>query len=365
MEHSHGDGVARDRDRTEELAAAVAEAVTRGEGLNIVGSGSKAFFGRDPSGRILEVRGHSGVVTYEPSELVVTARSGTRLKDIETLLDDNGQMLAFEPPRFGEDATVGGTVACNMSGPRRPYAGAARDFVLGTRVINGRAEALRFGGEVMKNVAGYDVSRLMAGALGTLGVLLEVSLKVLPRPEVETTRCFDLEPVQAIDQMNALAGRPLPVSAMAWVDGRMYVRLSGSETGVSSAAAEIGGDLPDTPGADPFWTDLREHHLPFFEARGVLWRISVPPASRPLSVDGQWLIDWGGGQRWLWTDADPDSVRRGAVAAGGHAIAFRGGDRAAEVFQPLSEAMFALHRRLKQSMDPRGIFNPGRMYAGI
>jgi glycolate oxidase FAD binding subunit len=192
-----------------------------------------------------------------------------------------------------------------------------------------------------------------------------VSLKVLPRPEMETTRRFDLEPAEAIDRMNTLAGRPLPVSAMAWVDGRMHVRLSGSEAGVLSAAAEIGGEQPASPGSDRFWVDLREQRLPFFQAGGVLWRISLPPAAGPLPIEGSWLIDWGGGQRWLWTDAGPDAVRSAAVAAGGHAMAFRGGDRAGDIFHPLSEAMFALHRRVKESMDPKGIFNPGRMYAGI
>lgn len=365
MPDSQGNGAGRAGDRTDELAAAVAEALDQGEALNILGSGSKTFFGREPSGRNLQVGAHSGVVSYEPTELVITARAGTRVADVDALLADNSQMLAFEPPRFGANATVGGTVACNMSGPRRPYAGAARDFVLGTRVLNGRAEVLRFGGEVMKNVAGYDVSRLMAGALGTLGLLLEVSLKVLPKPETEATRCFRLEAGAAIDSMNAMGGRPLPVSGMAWVEGLMYVRLSGSEAGVSSAVAEIGGDQPASPVSDRFWDDLREHRLPFFQPAGVLWRISLPPAAGPVPIDGDWLIDWGGGQRWLWTDAGAESVRQAAVAAGGHATQFRGGDRAGDIFQPLTDSMFALHRRVKMAMDPGGVFNPGRMYAGI
>jgi glycolate oxidase FAD binding subunit len=352
-------------DRTAELVTAVREAMAAGHKLQIVGSGTKAFYGRNPSGRPLSVDGHHGIVSYEPSELVVTARAGTRLAEIEAALAGEGQMLAFEPPRFGAGATLGGTVACNFSGPRRPYAGAARDFVLGTRLISGKGEVLRFGGEVMKNVAGYDVSRLMAGAMGTLGLLLDISLKVLPVSESEATRCFDVEPGEAIERMNELAGRPLPLSGAAWVDDRMYIRLSGSAAGVASAAAELGGDQMSAPEADLFWSDLREQRLPFFQGDGVLWRVSVPPATGPVPVEGRWMIDWGGGQRWLRTDSDPDPVRLVAGQVGGHATVFRGGDRAGEVFQPLGEALLGLHRRIKQAMDPQGVLNPGRMYAGI
>jgi len=359
----HDTGVSQDR--TDALVAAVRSALEDQEPLQIIGSGSKAFYGRAPEGIPLPVAGHRGIVSYEPSELVVTARAGTRLDDMEVLLAEHGQMLAFEPPHFGADATVGGTVACNFSGPRRPYAGAARDFVLGVRLVSGKGEVLRFGGEVMKNVAGYDVSRLMAGALGTLGLLLEVSLKVLPAPEREATRCFDIDPALAIEKMNRLAGKPLPVSGAAWVDGRMYLRLSGSEAGVSSAAGQVGGDELAGPDANRFWSDLREHRMSFFQGDGVLWRISVPPATAPLPIEGRWLIDWGGGQRWLHTGSEADQVRGQVTAAGGHATAFRGGDRAGDVFHGLSEAMMRLHRQVKEAMDPHRIFNPGRMYAAI
>ncbi len=353
------------RDRADELASAVRSALEDGQPLQIVGSGSKAFYGRIPEGRPLSVADHRGIVSYEPAELAITVRAGTSLTEVEALLADHGQMLAFEPPHFGDDATVGGTVACNLSGPRRPYAGSVRDFVLGVRMINGRGEVLRFGGEVMKNVAGYDVSRLMAGALGTLGLLLEVSLKVLPASEVQVTRCFDLDVGRAIDTMNRIAGTPVPLSGAAWENGRMFLRLSGSQAGVTSAAEDLGGEELAGDDAARFWVGLREHGLPFFDGDGMLWRLSVPSATKPLPVDGRWLIDWGGGQRWLGTDSGGDRVRERVAAAGGHATAFRGGNRAGEVFHPLNEALRELHQRVKTAMDPQGIFNPGRMYAGI
>jgi len=358
-------GMGRSSDEADALAAEVEQALASGEALQIVGAGTKSFYGRATRGRPLEAVRHAGIITYEPSELVITARAGTRLEVIEALLADHGQMLAFEPPRYGEDATIGGTVACNFSGPRRPYAGSARDFVLGTRVINGRGEVLRFGGEVMKNVAGYDVSRLMAGALGTLGVLLEVSLKVLPAPERELTRCFEVDAGHGIRRMNELAGRPLPVSGAAWADGRMYIRLSGSDAGVATAAAEIGGDEMSVSESRRFWPDLRGQRLPYFRGDGPLWRLSVPPATEVMAIDGDWLVDWGGAQRWVRTVDASDRVRHIAAAAGGHATAFRGGDRAGDVFHPLEGAMLALHQGIKTAMDPQGIFNPGRMYAGL
>lgn len=354
-----------DSDRLGSLLDAVGRALHEGTPLEILGSGSKRFLGRTPSGKPLVLGRHRGVVSYEPSELVITARAGTPLADIEDLLAGHGQMLAFEPPRLGEGATLGGTVACNLSGPRRPYAGAARDFVLGVRLINGKGEFARFGGEVMKNVAGYDVSRLMAGAMGTLGVLLDVSLKVLPAPETERTIVLESGPADAVGTMNRLAGRPVPLSGAAWEAGRLRLRLSGSEAGVRAAVGEIGGEAMDAEEAREFWSDLRELRLSFFEDADRLWRVSVPPASEPLSLPGDWLIDWGGGQRWLTTELDAGEVRARAAAAGGHATAFLGGDRGGQVFHPLAPGLLDLHRSIKRAMDPKGLFNPGRMYAEL
>lgn len=331
--------------------------------LRIVGGDSKAFYGRATTGDPLSIAGHSGIVDYEPSELVLTARAGTPLNEIETLLADNKQMLAFEPPHYGAHATLGGTLACGFSGPRRPYAGAARDFVLGMKILNGTGELLSFGGQVMKNVAGYDVSRLMVGALGTLGVILETSIKVLPQPAEELTLAREADDREALHLMNEWAGRPLPLSACCHDGERLFMRLSGAATAVRAARLKLGGE-PIADGAR-FWENVRELHHGFFTSNAVLWRLSVPPAASPLDLPGQWFIDWGGAQRWLRTTAAADIIRTAAERAGGHATQFRGGDRDADVFQPLAAPLLALQQRLKQSFDPRAILNPGRLYAKL
>ncbi len=311
-------------------------------------------------GKPLDVSAHRGIVSYEPTELVITARAGTALKEIENALAACGQMLPFEPPYFGESATLGGAVACGLSGPARPYAGSARDFVLGVVCINGKGERLAFGGQVMKNVAGYDISRLMVGAMGTLGVLLEISLKVLPRPPCELTAALSLDTAAAIDTMNAWAGQPLPVSACAYDGEALRVRLSGSESGLRSARKKIGGE--EVSQGSTYWADLREQQLPFFRGDAPLWRLSVPAATPAPSNDSKWLLDWGGAQRWLVSDEPAEIIRQQASAAGGHAMMFRGGDRSSDVFHPLAPAIETLHRRLKDAFDPKGILNPGRMY---
>lgn len=331
--------------------------------LCISGGNTKAFYGRSTRGMSCDVSGHRGVIAYEPTELVITARGGTPLREIEALLHDHGQMLPFEPPHFAASATLGGSVAAGLAGPRRPYAGAVRDFVLGVKYINGQGEVLSCGGQVMKNVAGYDISRLMAGSLGTLGILLEVSVKVLPRPAQELTLRLEMDTEQAIATMNRWAGQPLPLSAACLLGGVVYVRLSGTEAGVRAAAGKIGGDVMDNDGA--FWHELKEQQLPFFQSSQPLWRISLAPGTPPLTLPGAELIDWGGAQRWLCSDAPAPKVREQAQRAGGHATVFRGGDRHGEVFHPLPEAMMAFHRRLKKAFDPYGIFNPGRMYPDL
>jgi len=348
-------------DLTDSLREAVAAANASSAPLRVRGGGSKDFFGRRAVGQPLAVTDHRGILAYEPSELVITARAGTRLAEIESTLTVHRQLLPFEPPCFGDTATLGGTIACGLSGPRRPYAGATRDFVLGVQVINGRGEILRFGGQVMKNVAGYDVSRLMTGALGTLGVLLEVSVKVLPAPAAEVTLVQEMDGGLAIETMNRLAGQPLPLSAACHLDGWLYVRLSGSASGVRAAGETLGGEAAP----NDFWARLREHDLPFFAGDAPLWRLSVPPAHPPLALPGTWVLDWGGAQRWLRTGANSAAVRAAAAAAGGHATLFRGGDRDSEVFQPLPTGVAGLHRRLKTAFDPNGILNPGRYYPDL
>lgn len=351
-------------DESERLQQAVRAAIAAKRPLAIRGGGSKAFLGRAPVGEPLDVAGHNGVVNYQPKELVLTARGGTTLEEIESALADQGQMLPFEPPRFGLGATLGGTIACGLSGPARPYLGAARDLVLGARVLTGRGEILRFGGEVMKNVAGYDVSRLMTGAYGTLGVLLDVSLKVLPVPAATRTLSQERDPAQAIELMNRWAGRPLPITATCYDGERLYVRLAGAEQGVAQAAADIGGE--PLAGAESFWRDkIREQGHGFFAGDAPLWRLSVPQAAPPLALPGKQLVEWGGAQRWLRSDAPAESIREVVARVGGHTRLFRGGDRSGEVFHPLPPALMTLHRRLKQAFDPAGVLNPGRLYAGL
>ncbi|MGR9114723.1 MAG: glycolate oxidase subunit GlcE [Gammaproteobacteria bacterium] len=347
------------QDRSLDLQQAINSAIESRCPLNITGGNSKSFYGRVTTGLTLSLKEHRGIVNYQPSELVLTARAGTPLSEIEHTLSEQGQMLGFEPPYFGEHATLGGTVACALSGPRRPFTGSVRDFVLGCKIINGKGEKLSFGGEVMKNVAGFDVSRLMAGALGTLGVLLEISLKVLPLPAQEMTLCFELNLEQALAKMNELARRSLPVSGQSYDGSVLHVRLSGSERAVLGARARLGGEMS---AAADFWQQLNEHRLPFFQGEQPLWRISVPPASAPLALSGTWLYDWGGSQRWLRSEEPARRIFEVSETTEGHAILFRGGDRSGDVFQPESGAMLQLNRNLKQAFDPYGIFNPGKRY---
>ena len=350
-------------DRTTSLCAGVRAAVDEGIPLAVTGGGTKDFLGRITQAERFDVSGHRGIVTYAPTELVLTARGGTPLAEVNEALEAKGQMLAFEPPAFGDAATIGGAIATGLSGPARPYAGAARDFVLGTRVLNGRGEALRFGGEVMKNVAGYDVSRLVTGAYGTLGVLLDVSLKVLPRPAQVRTVAFETSAGDAVERCNAWAAKPLPVTGACHDGERLYIRLAGTARGVAEAARGLGGEPVD---GDAFWTALREQTLPFFTGPGPpLWRISVPPGAASLNIAGDMLVDWGGALRWVRTGAPAADVRAVAEHAGGHALLFRGGDRTGAVFHPLPPAVRVLHARIKNAFDPAGVFNPGRMYEGI
>jgi glycolate oxidase FAD binding subunit len=327
--------------------------------LRLRGGGSKDFYGGLPAGEVLDTRGHSGIVSYEPTELVVTARCGTPLAELESALAEQCQFLACEPPGFGA-ATVGGAVAAGLSGPRRAAVGSLRDFVLGVKIMDGEGRVLRFGGEVMKNVAGFDVSRVIAGSLGTLGLILEVSLKVLPVPVGDASLRFEMSQEQALEAMNRWAGQPLPLVATCWQDGMLTLRLSGAQAAVASAVARLGGEpLADAVG---FWLALREQAMEFFAGAAPLWRFSLPSVALPLDLPGAELIEWGGAQRWLRGEHDSARMRESAAKAGGHATLFRGGDKTGGVFAPLAAPLMEVHRRLKQSFDPYGVFNPGRMY---
>lgn len=347
-----------DQDLTAEIQGRVLQAVATATPLRIVGGNSKAFYGGDcRATALLEMAGHNGIVAYEPSELVITARAGTPLLDIETLLEAHGQMLAFEPPYFGEQATLGGTLACGFSGPRRPFAGGARDFMLGCKIINGQGEILGFGGQVMKNVAGFDVSRLMVGALGTLGALLEISLRVLPKPEYEATLIYAVADEDAVlKQMNRLVTQPWPLSALAYDGQLLSVRLSGAETAVQAVARRLGGDF-DSLG-DDFWRALREQQLSFFDDDNTLWRINMAPASASPAISGRWLIDWGGALRWLKTDQPAEVVHSVCEAAGASAEAFRTVETTDRIC--LKPEMVALQHRIRAAFDPLSLFNPGR-----
>ena len=346
----------------DELVQQVQQAISRRVPLCVCGGNSKAFFGRACAGELLDVSGHRGIIAYEPTELVITARAGTPLAEIEAALAANNQMLSFEPPHFSSAATLGGMVAAGLSGPRRPWGGSVRDAVLGVKLLNGRGEVLRLGGQVMKNVAGYDVSRLMVGALGTLGVLLEVSIKVLPRPVCERTLVFEPD-ARVLPPL-------LPISASLEVDGKRYLRLSASFRCVETAAELLGaeGVNPANPvyPADPeIWNTVREQTHPFFAGAAPLWRVSLPAATPSLDVPGPCLIEWGGALRWLRTDLPAAMLRQRVAALGGHATLFRGDHGAGDIFQPLPPALLALHQRVKHALDPHGIFNPGRLYEGL
>lgn len=355
------------QDFKEQARAQILDAAAQRGALEIRGGGSKRWYGGPLQGELLDTRGYSGVIDYEPTELVITARCGTPLVEIEALLARHQQMLAFEPPHFAGSATFGGMVASGLSGPSRQAVGALRDFVLGTVLLDGKGEMLHFGGQVMKNVAGYDVSRLLAGSLGTLGLILEASVKVLPRPLAVGSRRFAMSQAQALRSLNQWGGQPLPLAASCWHDGVLTVRLAGAEAAVRAAELKLGGEAVSD--AEQFWQALREQTHSFFAGAAggkALWRLSLPSIAEPLALAGATLIEWGGAQRWLLADddlpLDAAVIRTAAAAAGGHATLFRGGDKSVGVFQPLAPAVAQIHGRLKASFDPSGIFNRGRMY---
>ena len=355
-------------DAVQSLADRVRAAADAGMRLCLRGGGTKDFYGGALEGEPLDTRAHAGVVRYDPTELVITARCGTPLAQLEATLDENGQMLAFEPPHFARDgraATLGGCVAAGLSGPRRAAAGALRDFVLGAVLLDGRARVLRFGGEVMKNVAGYDVARLLAGSLGTLGVLLEVSLKVLPRPVEELSLRLELTQDAAIAQLNAWGGQPLPISASAWCDGLLHLRLSGATAAVRAARSVIGGEALAGDVATAFWRSVREQTHAFFASEAPLWRLAVPSTTPLLALSAAPFIEWGGALRWVPTRPGDPIPREAAARAGGHATLFRAQDKSAGAFAPLDAVSMRLHRGLKAALDPSGIFNRGRIYPDL
>ena len=360
------------------LIERVKTAREEGGSLNIVGLDSKHFFGREAQGDAINIAEHSGIVDYQPIELVMTVRGGTPLTEIKAALEEHNQMLSFEPPSFGAESSIGGTLACNQSGPGRPWGGSVRDMVLGARLINGKAEQLRFGGQVMKNVAGYDVSRLQAGAMGAFGIITEISLKVLPKPATTITLVCELDASEAIQVMNHLAGKAKPLTAACWLNNRLYLRLAGARSAVEGTAKCWQSTLPgggqQLEHGQQFWSDLRDHQLEFF-SKQPLWRFSLQSNAAHFFPEADWLIDWGGAQRWLCgSPLENDSVssasimsqmEHSAMQANGQVCLFRGGDRRSEVFHSQANALKTLHQRLKKSFDPDGVFNPGRLYSWL
>jgi glycolate oxidase FAD binding subunit len=350
----------------------VAGARERRTPLDICGGGTKRFYGESPAGVPLDVTPLSGITCYEPTELVVTARAGTPLRDLEAVLQEGGQCLPFEPPRFAPGGTVGGMVAAGLSGPARACVGSVRDHVLGVTLLNGRGELLTFGGQVTKNVAGYDVSRLVVGSLGVLGVICDVSLKVLPTSVAMATLSFEWDEGQALEALSRWAAQPLSINASAWHRGRLRVRLAGARAAVEATCARLGGERLDASAADSWWLGVRDQSAEFFSigeenlARGeALWRLSVPAVTAALTLPGDQFIEWGGAQRWWRTTAQPAAVRDAAARAGGHATLIKGADRSLGVFAPLSAVLMRTHQALKQAFDPGRIFNPGRLYQGL
>ena len=362
-------------------------AARQGHTLRIQGGNSKHFYGpATPSDAVLDTRAHSGIVSYEPSELVVTVKAGTPLAELEAVLAEQGQCLAFEPPHFGDTATVGGMVASGLAGPARAVVGGVRDHVLGVQMLNGKGEWLTFGGQVMKNVAGYDVSRVLAGSMGTLGVITEVSLKVLPQAPAEVTLACHLPQADALALLHRWGAQPLPLNASCWVNDHhsqpaqdmLFVRLRGAVAAVDAAVPRMSADVValggqaaaiDQTQAKADWAACRDQRLPFFTppaADMALWRLSLPQTAPVLDLPFAPFIEWHGGLRWLWAPLSAAPALRAAAAqAGGHATLFRPPAQATgempAVFHPLPAVQQRIQRELQQQFDPHGVFNTNRL----
>ena len=351
------------KEKLDSIKEHVLNAVEHCEPLKIEAGNSKAFLGRATTGTLVDISTYSGIISYEPTELFITARAGTLLSDINNTLSAHGQMLAFDPPNFTDKTTIGGVVATGLSGSRRPYSGSVRDYILGIRCINGLGKDLSFGGQVIKNVAGYDLSRLMTGAFGTLGIILEVSLKVVPIPKIEVTCCSSMTKDKALATMQNLSAQAIPISASCYDGEVLYVRLSGNEISVKETSKKIKLDQEEQ-GQD-FWNELRDYKAPIFNTEINIWRISIPTTANPDLGDEPYLVDWGGGLYWLNSERPAKEIFDLARKAGGSAMLFRGTDQNQESFQPLSNGLLSLHKGLKKAFDPHGILNPGKMYATL
>lgn len=355
-----------DNTSQQRLEEQVLDALEKQQALTIQGFGSKSFYGNTSlTGQVLDTREHSGIVAYIPSELCITVKAGTTLKELEATLQENNQMLPFEPPHYGENSSIGGIVATGMSGPRRAYSGSVRDAILGVKIINGFGKTVSFGGQVMKNVAGYDVSRLLVSSLGTLGVLLEVSLRVIPKPQVERTVMLPSDQGEAIKYFNSIRKAGLPISATCHVDEEIHIRLSGSKMHINHLMTKHQWHYLDE--ADKFWESIRDQtHAFFTNSEKPLWRMSVAAASSPsVQLDNHQLVEWGGALRWIKSKSPANVIQGVAKKRQGQAILFKGDVVGVDAFPTPDKVMFELHKRLKRKLDPKGIFNPDRMYKGL
>ncbi len=368
-----------------QLQEAVKTAHAEKTALEIVGGGTKRFYGEQPTGTSLSVSEHSGVVEYYPDELIITVRAGTKFSELEQILAEQNQQVPFDPPRFGEDSTIGGMVASGLSGVARPWRGSLRDHLLYVKLLDGAGQILEFGGQVVKNVAGYDLFRLMSGALGTMGVLLEVSLRLRARPETRYTFSLETESSKAaIEMMNKLSRTPLPITGLFYHQNKLNLRLSGREVVLEKLADGLSHDfglkqdeiqkMSEVSATLNRWEQLRDHQLGFFQAaiqqKIPLWRLSLPANTQlPEDVSDNLLLDWGGSQLWWKTDRPAAEIRAFAKQSGGFATLFRVPDELEKnrqnVFQPLPEQIFSVHQKLKQQFDPAGILNPGRLYPDL
>ena len=349
-------------DERQDIAARIQDAYHQNKPLNITAGNTKSFYGRTIDAEPLSVIQHTGITEYEPSELYISARGGTSLNEIEQTIQDENQILPFEPPHFGTTTTLGGCIASGLSGPRRASSGAVRDCILGTEIINGKGEYLCFGGKVMKNVAGYDVSRMMSGSLGTLGILMSITIRLLPKPQKEQTLIFSMPANDAILQMNKWANTPLPISASFYDGANLYIRLSGSATTLNRCEKDLGGELIDEH--EMFWLNIKEQVHEFFLTELPLWRISVPSSSPNLNISGDTVMEWNGALRWYATEQNESHIREETQRAGGHATLFRG-EHTQQKFHPLSDTAMKIHKNLNQVFDSAGILNPGKMYAEL
>ena len=354
-----------DNDISSLLQQQVRESIQNKTSLYIHGGNSKLFYGNSVNAEALDVSQHTGIISYEPTELCLTVRAGTRLSDIENLLNEQNQILPFEPPQYTPNATIGGAVASGISGPRRAYTGSVRDAILGVKIINGDGEIVSFGGQVMKNVAGYDLSRMMVRSQGTLGVILEVSIRLLPKPAHDLTLSFEAKQDFALNFFQLSRTQQLPITASAWFNDQVYLRLSGSESSLISKQKKLGAETVED--SDVFWSDIRDHKHHFFgRTDKPLWRLSLPPATNQIvKIDDNQLIEWGGSQRWVNTNTPANIMRSIATSNKGYATLFRGEIPETPCFPSLDENLMKIHTQLKRNMDPHGLFNLGRIYSRL